>query len=117
MAGVLICQHVKRDGVRCGSPAIRGKRYCFHHQRERGVERKWRRERERQRWFERAALDDRKAVQRALWDVMDRLLNRKIGKKRAYEIVERLRGAIEKLQHADVENEAGSSPALRARSE
>jgi hypothetical protein len=100
MGGVLICQQVKRDGVRCGSPAIRGKRYCFHHQRARGAETRWRRERQRQGWFERVALDDREAVKRALWEVMDRLLNRKIGSKRAYEIVDRLRGAIEKLNSA-----------------
>jgi len=27
------CQHRKRDGSRCGSPAMRGKRLCyFHHE-------------------------------------------------------------------------------------
>ncbi len=26
------CQHLKQDGSRCGSPALRGKRFChFHH--------------------------------------------------------------------------------------
>jgi len=27
-----ICEHVKLDGSRCGSPALRGRKYChFHH--------------------------------------------------------------------------------------
>jgi len=28
---VPICEHLKSNGVRCGSPAIRGTRYCFYH--------------------------------------------------------------------------------------
>ena len=29
-----ICQHIKDDGRRCGSPAMRGKRLCFFHGRQ-----------------------------------------------------------------------------------
>ena len=30
------CQHIKDDGIRCGSPALRGKDLCyFHHRRAR----------------------------------------------------------------------------------
>jgi len=28
---VTLCHHVKVSGVRCGSPALRGLRYCFYH--------------------------------------------------------------------------------------
>ena len=28
-----LCQHLKNDGVRCGSPALRGKPFCFTHNR------------------------------------------------------------------------------------
>jgi hypothetical protein len=28
------CSHRKRDGVLCGSPALRGEKYCFFHTRE-----------------------------------------------------------------------------------
>ena len=28
---VPLCQHVKPDGVRCGTPAIRGHKYCYQH--------------------------------------------------------------------------------------
>ena len=27
------CEHIKRDDTRCGSPALRGKPYCFYHNR------------------------------------------------------------------------------------
>lgn len=34
-AGAVIpqCQHTKADGLRCGSPALRGKPMCYHHAR------------------------------------------------------------------------------------
>ena len=27
------CQHIKDNGLRCGSPALRGQAFCYHHQR------------------------------------------------------------------------------------
>jgi hypothetical protein len=27
------CQHTKKDGIRCGSPALRGKPLCYFHSR------------------------------------------------------------------------------------
>ena len=30
-----LCQHIKTDGKRCGSPALRGQRLCYHHGRQR----------------------------------------------------------------------------------
>jgi hypothetical protein len=26
-----ICEHIKPGGARCGSPAVRGHKYCYHH--------------------------------------------------------------------------------------
>ena len=28
-----ICNHIKDDGIRCGSPALRGHTLCYHHDR------------------------------------------------------------------------------------
>ncbi len=28
------CQHIKHDGIRCGSPSLRGKNLCYFHQRQ-----------------------------------------------------------------------------------
>ena len=30
-AKIPICNHIKTDGVRCGSPALKGKRSCYYH--------------------------------------------------------------------------------------
>ncbi len=30
-----LCQQIKADGERCGSPAVRGQRLCYHHGRVR----------------------------------------------------------------------------------
>ncbi len=30
-----LCNHIKDDGVQCGSPALRGKGFCYFHQRQR----------------------------------------------------------------------------------
>jgi hypothetical protein len=91
MGGVLTCQHVKKDGVRCGSPAMREKRYCFFHLREREHGAKRKAEYQGQRWFEAVDLNDPKAVQRALWEVINRLLEGRIPRKRAAEIIGKLR--------------------------
>ncbi len=34
---VRLCRHVKQDGVRCQSPAMRPEEYCYHHLRYKGV--------------------------------------------------------------------------------
>ena len=31
MRGCRLCQHTKDNGVLCGSPAMRGKHYCYFH--------------------------------------------------------------------------------------
>jgi len=29
-----LCDHIKDNGLRCGSPALRGRCFCYHHDRE-----------------------------------------------------------------------------------
>ena len=89
---VPLCQHWIGD-ARCGSPAKRGKRYCYFHQREhqRGARRKT--EQGRQRWFESVALDDANEVQRALMQVMQRLASGQIEHKNAGQILYKLQTA------------------------
>ncbi|WP_109488413.1 hypothetical protein [Occallatibacter savannae] len=33
------CRHIKNDGARCGSPALKGKPYCYFHMKFEGVNR------------------------------------------------------------------------------
>jgi len=62
------CQHVRSKGYRCGSPALRGKSFCFYH------------DRIRNRHFEDGlpALDDANSVQLAVMQVLDGLHRGKI---------------------------------------
>jgi hypothetical protein len=73
--------------TRCGSPAMRGTRLCYHHQLApvRGARKSA--EHARQRWFESISLDHAASVQRALAEVMTRLLSGNIGHKRAGQIL------------------------------
>jgi hypothetical protein len=57
------CRHVRSKGYRCGSPALRGKQFCFYH------------DRVRNRRFEDGlpALDDANSIQLAVMQVLDGL--------------------------------------------
>jgi hypothetical protein len=90
---VPLCQHWMDNATRCASPAMRGTRYCYSHhlQQARGARRNA--ERTRQRWFESAPLQDTASVQRALAEVMTRLISGNIGHKRAGQILYKLQTA------------------------
>lgn len=62
------CQHVKSKGYRCGSPALRGREFCFYH------------DRIRNRRFEDGlpALDDANSIQLAVMQVLDGLHRGKV---------------------------------------
>jgi hypothetical protein len=73
-----LCRHVFTDGHRCGSPSLRGQDLCYYHTRTR---------REgpcagRTGTFVLARIDDRPAVQIALYDVLSRLAGGDIDYKR-----------------------------------
>jgi hypothetical protein len=88
------CQHQQEDGTRCNRPALRKLRLCdFHHRKHKRNARKLA-ERVRQRWFESVALDDPKSVQRALTQIMDRLLLGEIDDDRAGQFLHKLQMAI-----------------------
>ena len=72
---VPLCQHWLEKGTRCRCPAMRGTRYCYSHRLEQARNAKKTAERARQRWFESVPVDDGPSVQRAIWQVMTRLLS------------------------------------------
>jgi hypothetical protein len=101
-AAVPLCQYwMNNDNVtRCGSPAMRGTRYCYsHHLQQERAARKTA-ERARQRWFESVPLDDPASVQRALTQVMNRILSGNIGHKQAGQILYKLQTASVNLRNA-----------------
>jgi hypothetical protein len=99
-ATVPLCQHWTDNTTRCGSPAMRGTRYCYSHHRAQARGARKNAERARQRWFESAPPQNAAAVQRALTQVMTRLLSGNIGHKRAGQILYSLQMASVKLRSA-----------------
>ena len=99
-ATVPLCQHWMDNATRCGSPAMRGTRYCYSHHREQVRGARKNAERARQRWFESAPLEDAASVQRALVQVMTRLLSRNIAHKQAGQILYKLQTASVNLRSA-----------------
>ncbi len=99
-ATVPLCRHWMDNTTRCGSPAMRGTRYCYSHHlaQTRGARKNA--ERARQRWFESAPLQDAASVQRALMQVITRLLSDNIDHKRAGQILYSLQTASANLRTA-----------------
>lgn len=97
-ATVPLCQHWKDDTTRCGSPTMRGTRYCYHHHLAQARSARKTAESVRQRWFESAPLEDAASVQRALTQVITRLLSGNIPHKRAGQILYRLQTASVNLR-------------------
>jgi len=90
---VPLCQHWMDNTTRCASPAMRLTQYCYSHHRERARQRRKIAEQTRQRWFESAPLEDAASVQRALMQVMSRLVSGDIDHKQAGQILYQLQTA------------------------
>jgi hypothetical protein len=88
------CQYKPEDGAQCGRPALRWLRFCDFHQLQ--LKRSARKiaERDRQRWFESVNLHDPKSVQRAIQQVTQRLLDGRIDRHRAGQLLYTLQTAI-----------------------
>ena len=99
-ASVPLCQHWMDNSTRCGSPAMKGIRYCYAHHVQQARDARKNAEHARQRWFESTTLDDSASVQRALTQVMTRLLSGNIGHKRAGQILYKLQTASLNLRTA-----------------
>ena len=101
-ATVPLCQHWMAKATRCGSPAMRGTRYCYTHHREQARGARKNAERARQRWFESVPLEDAASVQRALMQVITRLLSGEIDPKQAGQILYKLQMASANLRSAEL---------------
>ena len=99
-ATVPLCQHWMDNTTRCGSPAMRGTRYCYSHRLTPARGARKNAERARQRWFESVPLEDAASVQRALMQAMTRLLSGTIDHKRAGQILHKLQTASVNLKTA-----------------
>jgi hypothetical protein len=84
----------------CRCPAMRGKRYCYSHQRQHAQGATKNAERTRQSWFESLPLDDAASVQRALRQVMQRLLSGQVDHRKAGQMLYKLQTASVNLRSA-----------------
>jgi hypothetical protein len=67
------CQHVRINGCRCGSPAMRQRKLCYYHEHQRTAPKK----------LEIPMLEDAHSVQVAIAQVCQSLVNRKLDAKTA----------------------------------
>jgi hypothetical protein len=99
---------------------MRGQRYCYSHQRKHEQGARKSAGRVRQSWFESVPLDDVVSVQRALRQVIERLLSRQIDHKLAGQILYKLQTASVEIRDTPVCQPGSTGPpsrSLRLRSE
>lgn len=78
------CQHTKKNGSQCGSPALRNHQFCYYHQRQRPIIQ----DSSASAPFPPAPfflplLEDANSIQRALSKICEHLLNRRLDPKKA----------------------------------
>ncbi|HKU28150.1 MAG TPA: hypothetical protein VJQ54_21965, partial [Candidatus Sulfotelmatobacter sp.] len=89
MSAVRTCTHIKVNGVPCGSPALRGKQFCYFHQRLfHGVKLP------RTGLQPAALLENEEAIQFSLMQLVNALLNGTIELKRAEIVLRALNTAV-----------------------
>jgi len=85
-----ICTHIKVNGVRCGSPSLRGEVFCYFHQRMiRGV-----RTPPKSRLHPMALIEDEEGIQASLMEIINALIRNTIDFKRAQLILRALHIAV-----------------------
>jgi len=88
------CRHIHTTGRRCGSPALRGVPFCYHHHTTRRPAPRHRGVHPAQSIFEMPAIDDRAGIQFALAQILNRLTTGQLDPKRANPILYTLKLAI-----------------------
>jgi hypothetical protein len=87
---VRVCTHIKVNGIRCGSPALRGEVFCYFHQRMfRGV-----RTPPNSRLHPIAMLEDEQSIQASLMEIINALVRNQIDVARARLIMRALHIAV-----------------------
>jgi len=118
---VRLCEHIKTNGEFCGSPALRGRNYCYFHLTHIG--RRIRAERMREEMRTKAAdalqqpaalelplLEDADSIQLALMQVLDAILHNRIDAKRAGLVLYGLQTAAGNLANgADFSQQRGAA--------
>lgn len=100
----LRCRHVGPEARRCGSPAMRGESFCYHHHQTRRPAENLRHRRARQATFSLAVPDSRADIQQALGTIMVRIAANDIDLRRAGLLLYALQIANSNLTHHQSQN-------------
>jgi hypothetical protein len=98
-----LCQHIKLNGVRCGSPALRERRYCFFHHRMHDLRRIRRKRETPQTVVDLPVLEDANAVQIAVQEVLTAVNDGRLDPRRAGLMLYGLNTAASNLKRLDFE--------------
>jgi len=97
---VRTCTHIMVTGVRCGSPALRGERFCYFHQRMiRGVNTP-----PNSRVHPIAFLENEESIQASLMEMVNALLRGTIDIKRGELVLRALNAAVRNCRRARFKN-------------
>ncbi|MFB3812954.1 MAG: hypothetical protein ACE14L_02495 [Terriglobales bacterium] len=96
-----LCQHIKVNGVQCGSPAIHRRHFCHFHAAMRDQARRRRKATKHASAF--PVLEDANAIQCAIMQTIDDLLNDRIDYKRASLVLYALQTATLNLRRTSFE--------------
>jgi len=97
------CQHTKLSGVRCGSPAMKGRRYCYFHRQLRLQQHRCSSKYARQRPLVLPMLEDAASIQFALMEVTQAVLDDRISEKKAGLLLYALQTAALNLKQMNTE--------------
>ena len=103
------CMHIMVDGANCGSPAVRGARFCYHHKRQREQHNAVRAERARdgrKPQFTLPVLEDSDSIQLSLTKIMQLLAAGQLDRETARLMLYSLQIATSSLRQAEL----GKSP-------
>jgi hypothetical protein len=95
------CQHIKTNGLQCGSPALREHRFCYFHQRTRELHHLRRKRPEMKLYI--PLLEDANAVQLAIQQVAEAIVEERIDPKRAGLLLFAFQTAACNLKNTDFE--------------
>ena len=99
------CEHIKTNGTQCGSPALRGKRFCYFHKRWRDtrIDVNDTRARLGRSLVDMPVLEDAEAVQVSLMQIMRLILARQVEPKTAGLLLYALQTASSNLRRTHFE--------------
>ena len=108
------CEHIKANGLRCGSPALRQRRYCYFHFCAHDLRR--RRRQHPNAPFVLPLLEDANSIQMAIQQVAEAVLEERIDNKRAGLLLFACQTAACNLKNCDFEPKQLREPEEQASS-